>query len=203
MIQKIQTLGNLGKLVGTYILPFVASASFFAYAIVFSGFEKFPAFALLASKLYSEKSQIQDTSLNIKEGKLLMSEGSLLSLSSVFVPPSGYSVEAVYFLDVTGYSSTYRQTDEDPYISASNKNVRWGIVATNFPDREHALSFGTQVRIPELFPDQIFVVEDRMNQRFHDRLDIWFPSESQASEFGIHRNVAVEVLRELDNNRSW
>lgn len=146
---------------------------------------------------YFEARYASQFSSDVNDSILLIQGISLLSLSTISVPPAGYTIKEVYSLDITGYSSTHDQTDAEPYINAANRNVRWGTVATNFPNREEALSFGTKVRIPELFAAQVFVVEDRMNKRFVDRIDIWFPSTYQASEFGVHRNIIVEVLEEI------
>lgn len=87
----------------------------------------------------------------------------------------------------TAYSSTPDQTDDTPFITASGTTVRDGIIATNF------LPFGTLIRIPHLFGDKIFVVEDRMNRRYATRVDIWFPERELAKIFGI-RKVVIEVV---------
>lgn len=89
---------------------------------------------------------------------------------------------------VTAYSSRPEETDTDPFITASASRVRWRVVAAN------ALPFGTKVRIPELFGEEIFIVEDRMHKRFQDRVDIWFPSTEVAKRFGIFKDVKIEVL---------
>ncbi len=86
---------------------------------------------------------------------------------------------------ITAYSSTHDQTDEDPFTTASGRQVRDGIVAANF------LEFGTKIKIPELFGDKIFVVEDRMARRHNYRIDIWFPDRNQAKQFGIQE---LEVI---------
>ncbi len=89
---------------------------------------------------------------------------------------------------ITAYSSTPDQTDDSPFITASNKCVRDGIIANNM------LPFGTKVRIPSLYGNKVFVVEDRMNQRMGNyRFDIWFPERSQAINFGV-KSVEIEVL---------
>ncbi len=88
---------------------------------------------------------------------------------------------------VTAYTSTKDQTDGSPYVTASGAHVSEGIVAANF------LSFGTKLRIPELFGDRIFVVEDRMNPRFGQRVDVWFTSRHEAQDFGV-RQAQIEVL---------
>ncbi|MCD6528186.1 3D domain-containing protein [bacterium] len=91
---------------------------------------------------------------------------------------------------VTGYSSSPYETDDTPYITAAGTLVRDGIIANNF------LPFGTKVRIPEIYGDKIFVVEDRMNRRkgyYH--IDIWFPSYWEAKKFGVKRTY-IEILED-------
>ena len=88
---------------------------------------------------------------------------------------------------VTGYSSTCWQTDSTPFITAAGTSVRDGIVATNL------LAFGTKIKIPELYGNRIFVVEDRMHRRNSQHVDVWFSSYSQAKNFGIS-NTYIEVL---------
>lgn len=87
----------------------------------------------------------------------------------------------------TAYSSTPDQTDNTPFVTAWNTRVRDGIIAANF------LPFGTEIRIPEIFGDKIFVVEDRMHQRFFHRVDVWFPERDLAKEFGV-KKVTIEVI---------
>src|SRR3989344_4334376 len=60
---------------------------------------------------------------------------------------------------ITAYSSRPEETDSTPFIAASGKRVFDGMVAANW------LPLGTKVRIPELYGNKIFVVEDRMHAR--------------------------------------
>jgi 3D (Asp-Asp-Asp) domain-containing protein len=90
-------------------------------------------------------------------------------------------------VEVTAYSSTPDQTDDTPFITANGKLVYDGVLAANF------LPFGTRIKIPELYGDKIFVVEDRMHKRFQNRIDIWFPDRQSALEFG-YRELKVEIL---------
>ena len=90
----------------------------------------------------------------------------------------------------SAYSSTPDQTDSTPFITAWNTRVRDGIIAANF------LPFGTQIKIPELYGDKIFVVEDRMSRRYTYKIDIWFPEREQALEFG-NKKVKIEVVARL------
>ncbi len=88
----------------------------------------------------------------------------------------------------SAYSSTVDQTDNDPYTTASGEQVRDGIIAIN------SLPFGTKVRIPTYYGDQVFTVEDRMNTKWGSkRIDIWMPSRHAATQWGV-RTVTIEIL---------
>ena len=87
---------------------------------------------------------------------------------------------------ITAYASDPAETSDHPFITASGEHVRDGIVASNL------LPFGTEVKIPALFGDKIFVVEDRMNKKFQHTIDIWMASKQAAIDFGVaHTSVVV------------
>ena len=89
---------------------------------------------------------------------------------------------------VTAYSSTPFETDSDPFITAAGTQVRDGIIANNL------LPFGTKIRLPELYGEKVFIVEDRMSWKkgpYH--FDIWFPSHWEAKKFGAQRTY-LEIL---------
>ena len=88
---------------------------------------------------------------------------------------------------LTAYSSTPDQTDSTPFITASNSRVRDGVVAANF------LAFGTKVKIPGIFGDKVFTVEDRMAKKHNDKIDIWFSERYLAKNFGI-KSADVIIL---------
>jgi len=88
---------------------------------------------------------------------------------------------------VTAYSSTPAQTDDTPFITAAGTQVREGIVAANF------LPIGTKIKLPDLYGNRIFVVEDRMHPRKYYMVDIWFADYADAKNFGA-KNTYVEVL---------
>ena len=96
---------------------------------------------------------------------------------------------------MTAYNSEVGQTDDSPCITANGFNVcEHGIedtIAANF------LKFGTKVRIPELFGDRIFVVRDRMNKRYTERVDVWMLNRSDAIQFGIKR-ATIEVIEVIE-----
>lgn len=89
---------------------------------------------------------------------------------------------------LTAYSSTPDQTDDTPFIAATGKRVYDGMIAANF------LPFGTKVQIPKLFGEKIFTVDDRMNRRYQNRVDIWFPDRTSALKFGIQEAEIVILL---------
>lgn len=88
-----------------------------------------------------------------------------------------------YRVVATAYSSTVDQTDSSPFITASGTRVHDGTLAANF------LKFGTKVKIPDIYGDRIFIVEDRM--RDNHKIDVWFPSREQALKFGVKRTKIV------------
>ncbi len=87
---------------------------------------------------------------------------------------------------ITAYSSEVGQTDSTPFITANGTHVHEGTIAANF------LPFGTKVKIPRLFGDRVFIVEDRMNARYDKRVDVWMPDTPSARRFGL-RNAEIEV----------
>lgn len=88
---------------------------------------------------------------------------------------------------ITAYSSTPDQTDSSPFITAKGTFVREGVVAANF------LRFGTKIRIPEVYGDKVFVVEDRMAKYNNYKLDVWMESKTEALQFGAKR-LTMEIL---------
>ena len=87
---------------------------------------------------------------------------------------------------MTAYTSDPDETSDHPLITASGGMVRDGEVAANF------LPFGTQIKIPALFGDKIFTVEDRTSAKFGGRVDIWMPSYGKAINFGIqHAQIVI------------
>jgi 3D (Asp-Asp-Asp) domain-containing protein len=80
---------------------------------------------------------------------------------------------------LTAYSSTVDQTDDTPFTTASNTLTHDGVIAANF------LAFGTKVKIPGIFGDKVFTVEDRMARKHDGKIDIWFPERYLAKNFGV------------------
>ncbi len=94
---------------------------------------------------------------------------------------------------ITGYSSAWDETTGIPgkpgFITASGFDLRElkdgeGVVANNY------LPFGTKIRIPDLFGDTIFTVQDTGSPNHFstvNRFDVYFPGElgkKEAMKFG-------------------
>lgn len=115
-----------------------------------------------------------------REERSLLGEGRLTPL------PEHVGQKIKKIMEITGYSSSVDETDDTPHTTALGTKTRYGVVAAN------QLPFGARVKIPLLFGLTQFVVEDRMNKRFADRLDIWFPSKAAALKFG-KQTAEVEI----------
>ena len=87
---------------------------------------------------------------------------------------------------ITAYTSDPDETSDHPLITASGGMVRDGIVADTL------LPFGTQIKIPALFGNKVFTVEDRTSAKFSGRVDIWMPTRTKAVYFGIqHAQIVI------------
>ena len=132
----------------------------------------------------SEPASVQG-SLEYQFSNLLtVQENSLQSNSPLPEPKVARTINVI----ITAYSSTPEQTDDTPFITAAGTTVRDGIIANNM------LPFGTKIRIPELYGDKVFLVEDRMSRKkgnYH--FDIWFSSYREAKNFGA-KLTHIEVL---------
>ena len=117
----------------------------------------------------------------------LEAENSGSSRVNVLPENSDDAPRMVRYITATAYSSTVDQCDDTPFLTANGSFVRDGIIAANF------LPFGTKVKIPELFGDKVFTVEDRMNSKYHYRIDIWMTNRQAAKDFG-NRYVKIEVF---------
>lgn len=126
----------------------------------------------------------------VVEASESLEDNALLNQSPVVISKATADPEVVRIVEstITAYSSEVAQTDSTPFITASGTRVREGVVAANW------LPIGTRVRIPELFGEQVFIVEDRMHRRHTDRLDVWFAAKTQAVNFGVRR-AQVEILQ--------
>ncbi len=127
---------------------------------------------------------IIDSATLVKNGKLTICKLDKTHFEVVKV------IKGVVF---TAYSSTADQTDDSPFLTAWQTPVRDGVIAMN------GMPFGTKVRIPKLYGDKVFTIEDRMNSKYNgkNRADIWFPGEQagkrEAFKFGVQK-ADMEII---------
>ncbi len=94
----------------------------------------------------------------------------------------------------TGYSSSVWETDDTPFITASNTRTRPGVVALSRDMLQRhnpnaPFSFGDVIHVSGIGD---FHVEDSMHWRWRRRIDIWFPSRDAAWHFG-KREVTISM----------
>ena len=116
--------------------------------------------------------------------------------TKAFAAVDPVSIAKTLTLKVTAYSSDIDETDNTPFITATGDHVRDGIVATNL------LPFGTKVLIPSLFGDKVFTVDDRMNKRMTNNIDIWMSDKTDAVLFGVHKAQILVLGGNDDANLS-
>lgn len=93
----------------------------------------------------------------------------------------------------TAYCSCKKCCNKNPSdkwygITASGKRARWGTVAV---DRK-VIKFCSILKI-EGFPDTIFRAEDVGGAIKGKRIDVWFPSHTEALEFGVKKELLVKI----------
>jgi len=176
---KIITLKQAKKVIIFLVFVFLFEFLLFPAPVVASQMEESTEISQNQSVVSLENEIDQEIVADIMEfnGKLPESEDAEVDFSKYVV--------------ITAYNSEVGQTDNSPCITANGFNVcEHGVedtIAANF------LTFGTKVKIPALFGDRVFVVRDRMNKRFSDRVDVWMLEKSTAIKFGV-KVAKIEVL---------
>jgi 3D (Asp-Asp-Asp) domain-containing protein len=114
--------------------------------------------------------------------------------ADINIPPEiQQNVITTLSMRITAYASVPEETSDHPFITASGEHVYDGVVASNI------LPFGTKIQIPGLFGNKVFVVEDRMNRRFKNTIDIWMPSKLAAKDFGVSHTSVVILTNETSS----
>jgi 3D (Asp-Asp-Asp) domain-containing protein len=93
----------------------------------------------------------------------------------------------------TAYSPTVEECDETPFITASGRRVRPGIIALSRDiEREFGVKFGDVLYLEGL---GYYEFQDRMHWRWKRRVDIFLPTPEGARHFGLIRNVKIYFPR--------
>jgi len=144
---------------------------------------------IMASAKENTKTDAVETKITEnRTNSVLKEEAAPIATTTI---ETGPKVIRVSTHSMTAYNSDPRQTDDSPCITANGFNVcEHGVedtIAANF------LKFGTKVMIPELFGDRVFIVRDRMNKRYTDRVDIWMKDYDDARKFGV-KTAEIHVI---------
>lgn len=124
----------------------------------------------------------------------LLMLGSFMLLPPQGAEPSTFPVASerqpikATWVVATAYSSDVNQTDNTPCIPAADYDLCQQYEQQGFGNTIAAnfLPLETQVKLPDLFGEQIFVVRDRMNERYGlGRIDVWLPTRAEAETFGV------------------
>ncbi len=128
-----------------------------------------------------------------KELKAREKESSTSSQNRLPENKGKYKTTRTVYTTVTAYNSEISQCQGDPCITANGFNVcKHGIEDTIATNR---LPFGTKIKIPELFGERIFIVRDKMNKRYYNRMDVWMLDKQDAVNFGVKRGVRVQIVK--------
>lgn len=204
MSGKTWVLAILAVFVVSLLVPMEASAKISEIDNKTTGFDQYVSLYYRQNKLTELKSDKNKTAVStVKSAKSSdkpEKTDDIKGLQSFLATKYNYNKLTVAGIDsdqkpdhvvkavITAYTSTPDQTDSTPDIAASGKHVYDGMIAANW------LPFGTKVKIPALYGDKIFTVDDRMNKRYgYGRMDVWLDvGRAEAIKFGVKR-VEIEV----------
>lgn len=100
----------------------------------------------------------------------------------------------------TSYTSLASQTDSTPFITATGTRTRFGVIAVS-RDLLRVFPYGTKVMLEDLsgtyskmLAGKVFVVEDTMNARLSNTIDVWLPTNGQSVQWGA-RSVRITAVK--------
>lgn len=93
-------------------------------------------------------------------------------------------------LTVTAYSADVAETDDTPYVTASNNRVRPGIVAVSRDLFRKGWVFGRKIYIKGL---GVFIIDDLMHTRKTNQIDVFMGGKGDALQFG-RKTLEVYLL---------
>jgi 3D (Asp-Asp-Asp) domain-containing protein len=91
-------------------------------------------------------------------------------------------------VEVSAYSGSKAECDEDPHITASTDPPRPGTVAVSRDLFNMGWTFGKRVYLKGLGP---YIINDVMNQRYQMRVDVFMDHTRAAKEFGVLTTEAI------------
>ena len=113
-----------------------------------------------------------------------------LIIPTAYELPDNYKTYNFENIKVTSYNNVPNQTDSTPNITASNRPVYEGSVALSRDFFKKGVRYGDLLYI-DCF-DSWYIIEDKMNARFTNRVDI-FLFDKDLSQ-GINKNCNIQVI---------
>lgn len=113
-----------------------------------------------------------------------------LIIPTVYELPENYKTYSFENIKVTAYNNVPNQTDSTPNITASNRPVHEGIVALSRDFFKKGVRFGDLLYI-DCF-DSWYIVEDKMNARFTNRVDVFLFDKDLS--WSINRDCNIQVI---------
>ena len=94
----------------------------------------------------------------------------------------------------SAYNSTKAQTNSDPHITAFGDSVKPGLkyIAVSRDLLVGDLKYNTRVKIEGL--DSIYLVKDKMNSRWKNKIDIYMGLDIKAAKLWGKKKVCIEYL---------
>ena len=135
-----------------------------------------------------DKIQALERGLELADYRLRTMEATL-HLTQVLETKES-KVRWVKDLTITAYNPTEAQCDEDPMVAASMRTVKPGTVAVSRDLFDAGWVFGKKIRIEGL---GIFEINDLMNSRFTNSIDVFMWDQDKAVRFG-KRQKTVALL---------
>jgi len=130
------------------------------------------------SSITSEKEFIQLTAL---KKELIQCRSEIKS----------FQKNSITKVTLTAYSPCILETDSTPTITAFMTEVKLGGIAISRDLFWLGWVCGQKVYIEGY---GVFVINDLMNKRFKNRIDIFLPSKKDAKEFGIKKNIRAVLI---------
>jgi 3D (Asp-Asp-Asp) domain-containing protein len=146
------------------------------------------ALFVISVKYVTTRAEIGTLRSELAQTKELAASHSTLEEEARILKKALAQRERVKDVTVTAYNPEEDQCDEDPYVAASMRRVRSGTIAVSRDLFRQGWVFGRKVRIEGL---GIFEINDLMNKRFSNRIDVFMWDRNQAEAFGRRRAQAA------------
>ncbi|MFW6323774.1 MAG: 3D domain-containing protein [Desulfovibrionales bacterium] len=144
---------------------------------------------VLSAQMLDWKETVRQNTHGLQQNITQLEQGQN-ELASLVQKINHSDVKQVFEVDVTAYTPTERECDEDPLIAASMRKVRLGTVAVSRDLFESGWVFGKKIYITGY---GIYEINDLMNSRFTKRVDIFMWERDKAMNFG-RKKIKVALL---------